>query len=194
MSTQTTTRGAAVLLTAGALVLSLASLSSPSSAAPDVQDAAAARLEVKPGGTAYRTRPFGGRIAAGAPEYYTVSVPRSGNYRVEMTGLITYDTSPAMIQCFVVDLKKILADDFSGYYLVSTSDSESVFDNGINEAIDVDLKKTRRILLACSSSVDIVVLKPITVTFERNGGFKNLRARPYVPPATSPRDLLDGLR
>ena len=191
--TSRTTRAVVALLTAGALALSLNSLTSPSTAARGIQDAAAARLEAKPGGTTYRTRPFGGRIAAGAPEYYTVSVPRSGNYRVEMTGLITYDTSPAMIQCFVVDLRKILADDFSGYYLVSTSDSETAFDNGINEAIDVDLKKSRRILLACSSSVDIDVLKPITITFRRNGGFKNLRTRPYVPPATSPGDLLDGL-
>lgn len=188
-----TTRAAVALLTAGALALSLNNLTSPSSAAPGIQDAAAARLEVQHGGTTYRTRPFGGRIAAGRPEYYTVSVPRSGNYRVEMTGLITYDTSPAMIQCFVVDLKKILANDFSGYYLVSTSDSEAVFDNGINEAIDVDLKKTRRILVACSSSVDIDVLKPITVTFQRTGGFKKLRSRPYVPPAPSSGDLLGDL-
>lgn len=187
------TRAAVALLTAGALALSLNSLSSPSSAAPGIQDAAAARLEVQPGGATYRTRPFGSRIAAGKPEYYTLSVPRSGNYRVEMTGLITYDTKPATIQCFVVDLKKILVEDFSGYYLVTTSDSETVFDNGIHEAIDVDLKKRRRILLACSSSVEIEVLKPITVTFQRNGGFKNLRARPYAPPATSPRGLLGNL-
>lgn len=189
-----TTRATAALLAAGALVLSLNGLGSPSAATPDPADATGARLEAQAGGATWRTRPFGGSIRAGQPEYYTVSVPRSGSYRVEMTGLITYDAAPASIQCFVVDLKKILADDFSGYYLVSTSDSETFFDNGLHEAIDVDLKKSRRILLACSSTVDIEVLKPITITFTRSGRFSNLPAKAYVPPAASSGDLLDDLR
>lgn len=183
----------AALLTAAALVLSLNGLTSPSTAAPNLANAPGARLETQAGGTAYRTRPFGAKIVAGRPEYYTVKVPRSGNYRIAMTGLVTYDATPASLSCFVVDLKKILAEDFSGYYLVSASDSEAVFDNGLNEVIDVDLKKSRRILLACSSSVDIEVLKPITITFERNGRFRNLPTKPYVPPARSSGDLLDDL-
>ncbi|GAA1479455.1 hypothetical protein GCM10009623_39010 [Nocardioides aestuarii] len=193
MSTPTT-RVVVALLTAGALVLGLHSLSAPSVAAPDLANAPTARLEAQAGGTTYRTRPFGGKLVSGTPEYYTVSVPRSGSYRVEMTGLITYDAAPASVQCFVVDLKKILADDFSGYYLVSTSDSETFFDNGLNEVITVDLKKARRILLACSSTVDIEVLKPITVAFTRTGRFANLPAKRYVPPAPSSGDLLEGLR
>lgn len=192
--TNPTTRVAAALLTAGALVLSLNGLTGPSAASPDLADAAGARLEVQAGGTAYRARPFGAKIVAGTPEYYTVKVPRSGNYRVSLTGLMTYDATPASVSCFVVDLEKTLDDDFSGYYLVSTSDSEVVFDNGLNEVIDVDLKKARRILLACSSSVDIEVLKPITITFERNGRFRNLPTKPYEPPSPSSGDLVDDLR
>lgn len=189
-----TTRAAAALLATGALVLSVNSLGPPSVATPDLAAAPSTTLDVDASGSTYRARPFGPRIAAGKAEYFTVKVPRSGNYRVAMTGLIAYEATPASASCFVVDLEKILDDDYSGYYLVSTSESDSVFDNGLNEVIDVDLKKSRRILLSCSSTVDLEVLKPITVTFQRNGPFKNLSTKPYQPPSTSPGDLLDDLR
>jgi hypothetical protein len=192
MSTRST-RTAAALVAAAALVLGLNGLSSPTQAAPSIKNALTTELDVQAGGTTYRARPFGGSILASTPEYYTVKVPRSGNYHVTMTGFVNYATSPASLQCFVVDLQKILVEDFSGYYLVSFSDSETSFDFGLNEAIDVDLKRSRRILLACSSNADIDVLKPITIGFKRTGDFKNLNTNPYVPPVRSSQDLFGNL-
>lgn len=191
MSSQTTSTAAA-LVTAGALLLGLGALSAPTQAAPSMRNAPATDLDVQAGGTTYRARPFGTRILAGKPEFYTVKVPRSGNYHVTMTGFVNYDTSPAALQCFVVDLQKILDDDYSGYYLISSSDSEASFDFGLNEAIDVDLKRARGILLSCQSNVDIEVLKPITIGFQRSGRFKNLDTDRYTPPDRGPLGELGG--
>jgi hypothetical protein len=190
--TSRTISTATALAVAGALLLGLDGLSSPTQAAPSIRNAPATDLDVQARGTTYRARPFGTSIRAGTPEFYRVKVPRSGNYHVTMTGFVNYDTSPATLQCFVVDLQKILVDDYSGYYLISSSDSEASFDFGLNEAIDVDLKKAREILLSCQSSVDIDVLKPITVGFQRSGGFKNLDTDRYTPPDPDPLGELGG--
>jgi hypothetical protein len=188
MSTRTT-RTAAALVAAVALVLGLNGLSSHTQAATSMRNAPTTELEAEADGTTYRARPFGDVIRADTPEYYTLTLPRSGTYHVTMTGFLNYDRSPASVQCFVVDLQKILDEDFSGYYLLSSSDSESSFDFGLNEAIDVALKKSRRILLTCQSNVDIDVLKPITIGFERTGRFKNLNTKPYDPPVRSSEGL-----
>ena len=179
-----TTRTAATLAAVAALVLGVTSLSSPTQAAPGIRDAAAADLRARPDGGVLRARPFG-QLRPGKWEYYTVRLPRSGSYTVSMTGFINSDEPSVSVQCAVVDKQKILVDDFTGYYLNYRASSDAgVFDYGINETIDVELRKSRAILLACNASAAVQVLKPITVTFRRSPDFRRLPTKPFTPPTT----------
>lgn len=188
------TRLAAALVAGGALVLGLHGLTTPTQAAPDQEDAPAAAGAERAGGAVYRVRPFGKRLRPQKPQYYTVRLPRSGNYEVTLRGFLNFESGPASYQCYVVDKRKILADDLTGYYVTAVGDSARGFDYGPDESIDVSLKKKRPLLVACASEDAVLdVLKPITVTFERNGRFKNLRATTFTPPPARP-GLFDGLR
>lgn len=182
--TTRTTRLVAALASGALLVVGANTLTSSSQAAPGADAPAASVTSDRAGsGATLRVRPgFGGTINADTPEYFTVKLPKSGNYNVTMRGFMNYTTSPISTQCLVVDKQKILANNVSGFYLVSFSDSDAQYDFGLNESIDVDLKASRPLLVGCASDEDVSIIKPITITFKRNGAFTNLNAKPYTIP------------
>jgi len=192
--TTRTTRTAAALVAAAALVVGLNGLSSPTQAAPSMKNSPTVALDVQAGGTVYRTRPFGNTLVDNVPKYFTVKIPRSGNYEVTMRGIASIGSTTS-VQCLLGDKTKLLANDLTGLYAVEFVDGASSFGIvGMNEAIDVDLRKSRALLFACGAfGGDAAVAKPITATFERNGDFKNISAKPFTPPAPREADLFGNL-
>ena len=183
--TSKTIRFATALASGALLVVGANTLTSTSQAAPGGSDVAVTDVSARAGGAAtYRVRPFGGTIIDTVGEYYTAKVPSSGNYNVTLRGFINYDDAATTqsLQCIVGDKQKLLGGDFSGYNLVVFNDTDTGWDYGLNESIDVDLNKNRPILIACGSyGGDVDIIKPITVTFKRNGDFKNLPYKVFNP-------------
>lgn len=175
-----TTRVAAALLTAGALVLSLNSLSSPSVAAPNFKNAPMVKLQEQAGTGTLRARPHG-RVVSAPNEYFTMRVPSNGNYHISMTGFVLPSTTPASYQCLVVDKNKALAGDESGYYLLEAFDDSMDNDYNLSAEIDVDLKKRRPLIIGCYTSVDLETPQPISYTFKKNGAFKKVTTNPFTP-------------
>ena len=177
-----TTRVAAALLTAGALVLSLNSLSSPSVAAPNFKNAPMVKLQEQAGTGTLRARPHG-KVVSAPNEYFTMRVPSDGNYHISMTGLVVPTTTPASYQCLVADKQKALANDLTGVYLIEPFSSETENDYNVDLEIDVNLKKRRALIIGCYTNVDLQTPQPISYTFKKNGAFKNVKTNVFDIPA-----------
>lgn len=176
-----TTRLAVALVAAGALALGLNGPSTPSVAAPNFQRAPNVALQETAGTGALRAKPHGRSVVD--QEYFTVRMPASGNYHVTMTGFALPSEEPASYQCLVVDKKKALASDESGYYLLETHDTSTDDpEYNIDLEIDVSLKKERPLLIGCLASVKIDTPQQITYTFRKNGAFRKLPTRKFTVP------------
>ncbi|MFD1948719.1 hypothetical protein, partial [Nocardioides aestuarii] len=173
-----TTRVAAALLTAGALVLSLNSLSSPSVAAPNFKNAPTIKLQQQAGTGTLRAKPHG-QVVSAPYEYFTMRVPADGSYHITMTGVVIPTTDPASYQCIVADKQKALANDLTGVYLINPFNSATDDGYNLDLEIDANLKKRRALIIGCYTDGDLQTPQPITYTFKKNGAFKNVNTTPF---------------
>lgn len=174
-----TTRVAAALLTAGALVLSLNSLSTPSVAAPNFKNAPTVKLSEQAGTGTLRARPHG-QVLSAPYEYFTMRVPSDGNYHITMTGFVIPTTDPATYQCLVADKQKALANDLTGVYLINPFSSATDNSYNIDMEIDANLKKRRPLIIGCYTDGDLQTPQPISYTFKKNGAFKNVNTNVFT--------------
>jgi hypothetical protein len=111
-----------------------------------------------------------GTLTPNGEHLFTTTLPK-GTYQMQITGLVTSDTSTDSYDCVIANKNKILAMDESGIYAAHLGDFTNDANAPFVNAADVEtLKAKTAVLFGCetnSATGVVTTVRPVTFTFKK---------------------------